>query len=502
MNKAIAFQVWVFIIGFLVSNLPKRDFDPIFRTLIALPMGWAIFAVCATVVYSVHFSAISQLVLLGVLGVITLTLVATSMIRGRLSRGSILLGGASLVVLTTACWVVELLRIVIMTPDSTSLVRFGQNIGLGNYEASKIIFSKWGPFVPFIHSITNVLDQKLYWQYQALLSLNLVGIVFYTVYTALREQKTSWQSFVTALIVVSLMTLSNIFLFHMFYIHVNMISALYMYLFVFALAKIQQGAEKAYELLALLSLVAFSLVRLEAPLFAIVIMLVACFQPGWSYGKRLRLVAPFVGFCVAWYGRVYFMLPETPDILSQNLIVAFSSILLGFGLFVAFSNVKALDSLVKRTPVVTLIGLSLISIIFTATRPEHMLGSLLSMVQNILVYGNWGLTWYVIVIIAVELYFARMGSTKHQWIFTLLVSYVLLVYNLAYFIKTPYHTGEVDSANRLLLQSLPLVLLYLSTRQEWLETPVESRSLSAPSASGVLFPVVHDGAPTRWRDAL
>ena len=45
-----------------------------------------------------------------------------------------------------------------------------------------------------------------------------------------------------------------------------------------------------------------------------------------------------------------------------------------------------------------------------------------------------------------------------------LVTYILLVYNLAYFTDS-YHIGAVDSANRLVLQALPLVLLYLSTLQ-------------------------------------
>ena len=77
--------------------------------------------------------------------------------------------------------------------------------------------------------------------------------------------------------------------------------------------------------------------------------------------------------------------------------------------------------------------------------------------------GNWGLTWYVIFFLSTELYFAsRNAATEHRWIFMLLVTYMLVVYNLAYF-TSPYHTGEFDSANRLVLQALPLVLLYLST---------------------------------------
>ena len=461
MSKASLIQLWVFVLGFLFCNLHKRTFDPVFRTLIALPIGWALFGICATIVYSVYFSAVSQMVLLVVLALTTLALFWANITQGSLSRDSILLGGASLVVLTGACFLVDLLRIVTMTPDSSYMARFGQNIGLGNYEASRMVFSMWGPLVPFIHSITNLLDQKLYWQYQPVLSLDFVAIVFYTIYTVIREQKSILQSCVAATVLVSLMAISNIFLFHVFYIHVNIISALYMYLFVFALVKLQQQPGRAYELLALLSLIAFSLVRLEAPLFVIIILLVTSFRQGWSYVNRLKLIIPFTVLFVAWHARVYFILPENSDLLTKQLAITFISVLVGFGLFTIVSGLKVLDPIVKRTPFLTLIGLVLVSIIFTIIKPEHMLTSLKSIVRNILVDGDWGLTWYVIFFLAAELYFASRDATERHLMFMVLVTYILLVYNLAYFTNS-YRIGATDSANRLVLQALPLVLLYLS----------------------------------------
>ena len=460
MNKALLIQLWIFVIGFLFCNLHKRSFDPVFRALTALPIGWALFGICATIVYSVYFSAVSQMVLLVGLALTTLALLVANKAQGSLSRDSNILGGASLVVLTGACFFVDLLRIVTMTSDSSYIARFGQNIGLGNYEASRMVFSKWGPLVPFIHSITNLLDQKLYWQYQPVLSFNLVAIVFYTVYTIIREQKSFLESLVAATVSVSVMALSNIFVFHVFYIHVNIISALYMYLFVFALVKMQQQPGRAYELLALLSLIAFSLVRLEAPLFVIVILLVTSFWQGWSYVNRLKLIIPFVVLLVAWYARVYFILPESPDLLTQETAIAMILALVGFGLFTVVSGLKVFDSIVKRTPFLTLIGLVLVSIILTIMKSEPMLTSLESIVRNIFRDGDWGLTWYVIFFLAAELYFARRDATERHWMFMVLVAYILVVYNLAYF--TPYHLGASDSANRLVLQALPLVFLYLS----------------------------------------
>ena len=73
----------------------------------------------------------------------------------------------------------------------------------------------------------------------------------------------------------------------------NIIAGLYMYLAVFALMKMRQHPGKAYELIAVLSLIAFSLVRLEAAFFVMVILLVMTFRGGWPYVDRLKLIVPF-----------------------------------------------------------------------------------------------------------------------------------------------------------------------------------------------------------------
>jgi hypothetical protein len=66
------------------------------------------------------------------------------------------------------------------------------------------------------------------------------------------------------------------------------------------------------------------------------------------------------------------------------------------------------------------------------------------------------------------------------------VSFILVVYNLAYF-RAPYHFREYDSANRLVLQALPLLLLYLSLRFAQIEGGAEIFSYTRFS-SGAIFP--------------
>jgi hypothetical protein len=462
-SRAGLIQLWVFIIGFLVDNLETRARDPIFRVLIALPIGWAVFGMSAVVVYGVSFSAASQSILLMVLAAITLALLIANGLQRRFSRTSLLIGTASLLVLAGWCVVVDALRIVTMTSDSAYIARFGQNIGIGDYEGSRIIFTKWGPLVPFIHSLTNVLGQKLYWQYQAVLGLNLIAVVSYTVYRLVRERTSRREALGAATVLTGLMVVSNIFVFHVFYIHVNVIAALYLYLLVFALMKMSQQAETSYGVLAECSLIGFSLVRIEAPLVAIVVLLISCFRQGWRAVDRVTLILPFIILLGAWYARVYFIVPDAADLLTRKVVVALGVVLMGFGVVTMASASNVLQAVVNYTPSLTLGALAATSVMFTLVKPAHMLTSLHSMLRNVLVDGNWGLTWYVVIFVATELFVVRRRGREAQSVWMVFVAYVLLVYNLGIF-GEPYHTGEFDSANRLLLQGFPVLVLYLTTR--------------------------------------
>ena len=139
------------------------------------------------------------------------------------------------------------------------------------------------------------------------------------------------------------------------------------------------------------------------------------------------------------------------------------SILIAFALFTLASGTKALAPIFHHTSVFTLIGLVLVGVVFTMMKPGHMLTSLHSIASNMFFYGNWGLTWYGVLFLSTAFYFARRDASDGQWMIMLLVPYLLLVYSLAYFTDA-YHLGEIDSANRLMLQLMPLVILYLGSR--------------------------------------
>jgi hypothetical protein len=466
MNKALLLHLWMFSIGFLFSNLLQTTFNGVFRTLIAFPVGWAVFGISATMVYAVYFTAISQVAVLVVVALITLALLLTNVIQRCLSKHAIVSAAAGLIVLTAASICVDVLRIVTITPDSSYLARFGQNIGLGNFEASRMVFSQWGPVIPLIHSLTKWLNQRLYWQYEPLFALNLVALVWYTVYTVIRPHRSFVQSVAGAGILISVMTCSNIFVFHIFYIHVNIIAATYLYLAVVSVIAMAEQRGKAYEIVALLSLITFSLIRLEAPLFAIVILLVMMFRNGYSYVDRLKVVIPFTVVLIAWHARVYFFLPQEPDILSKRFVLAMIAVLIGFGLFTLSSGSKPLSWIVKQTPGLTVVGLMLTSTVLTMLKSAHMGTSLKSIARNILFEGNWGYTWYLIIFLAAVAYFVPrdatgLGDGADHPITMVLVSYIVLVYSLAYFTNA-YHPGEIDSANRLMLQLMPLVILYFA----------------------------------------
>ena len=122
-----------------------------------------------------------------------------------------------------------------------------------------MVFSKWGPFVPFIHSITNLLDQKLYWTISASSFPQSCG---YCVLHGVHDNSRAEINFTIMCsrdcIGQRLGTFKS-FLFSRFLHPCQYHLRLVYYLFVFALVKMQQQPGRAYGLLALLSRYRFQL---------------------------------------------------------------------------------------------------------------------------------------------------------------------------------------------------------------------------------------------------
>ena len=324
MNRALLIQLWIFAIGFLFSNLHKRTFDPVFRSLIALPVGWAIFGISATLVYGVYFGAASQVALLCVLALVDacsfnrkhnqpLAIKRVCSVSRREFVGSC--GylpirrvapnrhDESRFVLPGSLWPEHRARQVRGQPDGVLYVGPLCAVHTLAYQSARpktLLAISTGYFSP---PYCDCILHRLFNRSRAGASLTFLR----------RGNATSLSDGPFGHFSVSCFLYPrqpDFRLVHVFG--------------VFALAKLQQEPTKAYGSLALLSLIAFSLVRIEAPLFAIAILLVTTFRwQGWAYGIRLRLIIPYTLFMVAWYARVYFMLPEYPDLLTKHAYYCF-----------------------------------------------------------------------------------------------------------------------------------------------------------------------------------
>jgi hypothetical protein len=94
--------------------------------------------------------------------------------------------------------------------------------------------------------------------------------------------------------------------------------------------------------------------------------------------------------------------------------------------------------------------------------PRNIITGLVVTVQNMLVYGQWGVIWYV-VLAGLILAFTQPRFKNESFFVLLLAIYFLFVIALGW-LRTNvnvYHLGRFDSGNRMMTHILPLAVYYL-----------------------------------------
>jgi len=147
--------------------------------------------------------------------------------------------------------------------------------------------------------------------------------------------------------------------------------------------------------------------------------------------------------------------------------------------------------ILAHAKVLGLIVATLSYLLFIGLRPEHMLTSSLTFFQNMFSFGGgnyWGVIWYFIIIAGL---FALWAQGKRgdigvmdSFLISVIVSYLLILALTG--LRMPLINRWYDSANRMLIHFLPLLLVWIISNfsfycQSYLETKDMSSKLSADS---------------------
>lgn len=353
----------------------------------------------------------------------------------------------------------------VASTDSIIYILTGRRIPYEGFSQSVMVeLADRGAFLPLLQSASVFLGDDYIYAAQPAFGLSLAGIYFYLSHRILGHLHSDKRLALTLSILSGLVLFSTYFVvFQTFYIHTNLICAVYLFLSVcgFWLASVE--GEDSWMIVGMLALTGFSLARLESPVFALVFLVLLI-----SYGKipyRIRLVSilPYLISLIIWY---FYLLRGVGDVdltLDQTRILAIIGALAAVIFLVIFSEVNWIKRWVlPHLPKIMLGVLVLVVAFMVIQKPEHMYTSMKVTLKNVLESGRWGITWVVFALLFLISLF-RPGFLREEYFFYGISSFLLLLLAISYF-RVPYRVGWGDSANRMLVHILPTISLYVMMR--------------------------------------
>lgn len=250
---------------------------------------------------------------------------------------------------------------------------------------------------------------------------------------------------------------------HIYYIHTNMLSANYLLYFIGAT---WLGlSRKNYLLLAfsMFFILGFTLSRVEGPLYALLFLVLMFGYGEVPYKIKICCIIPYLAFMILWTIKSFMILPETENVdvlLTPKKLVLFMAPLITYCFIVIFSFNRKISSLLQYLPQLMMYLFLFASIITLLIKPQLMCENFSAIILNMTLKGNWGAIWRVILpLFILALFLPRFKY--ENFLLNGILSYFFLLYLLGFMRPFPYYARVSDSANRMLIHIIPIVLFYL-----------------------------------------
>ena len=349
----------------------------------------------------------------------------------------------------------------IASTDSIIYIVTGRRIPYEGFSQSVMVeLADRGGFLPLLQSASVFLGDDYIFAAQPAFGLSLAGIYFYLTQRILGHLLNDKRLALSLSILSGLVLFSTYFVvFQTFYIHTNIICAVYLFLSVcgFWLASVEE--KDSWVIVGMISLLGFSLARLESPVFALPFLVLLISWGKIPYRILLVSILPYLTYLIIWYLYLSRGVGDVDLTLDQPRTLAVIGVLAACIILVLFSKVNWIKRWVlPHLPMIMLGVLVLVVAIMFIQKPEHMYTSMKVILKNVLESGRWGITWVVFsFLVFISLFWP--GSLREAYFFYGISSFLLLLLAISYF-RVPYRVGWGDSANRMLTHILPILILY------------------------------------------
>ena len=450
--------------GFLLGR--ALGFRKWWTAALAMPLGVAAFVTVGLLLVTLSLPTWPVLALV-VSFVATGAVFAVAVIRDRAVAGGLPQFVTVLGVASVAHVVTRVLHLVNWHTDSLFNVESALLLAYDKFElvspdaAAKRLLS-----LPLTLGLAAQLGDGVYIEvFAPLLSLSLLGLI--SLLLATRVRAIGRIPAVAGVIVALMLLVSNSrYIFHTFYVNGHLLFATFLTVVVGLLwLRVSADPERAPSSRSIWAvaavLPALTVTRAEAALVIVLVVVAAWSLPIATREKTVLTVTAGLS-SVAWHGWltiVNFMDRGSAPLASYGLLA------LGAILAVAPLVLSRLPSRVLQVaPALVEIAVWLALLFYVVRRPELGARSLYATAVNLLTpAGGWGFSLVALAVVGVLALLLLRGDRDRILRYPL-STFVPLAFLLVYLRGAPYRVGDGDSLNRMWMQFLPLLVIFIVER--------------------------------------
>jgi hypothetical protein len=454
----------LYILGFAFGLLFRKRIPFAFISLTGFLWGCMLYVAEAMLLIGLRipYTLMNMAIFSGVI-LIGLGVVNYRLGNWRLAKSDVAWLAGSLLVFSVSSALVTQFNPTVVTADSLTQIMVGREIAFDGFSTGVIDnLSLMGPFILVLHSASVLIGSEYLYTLIPSFSLSLFMVFVYITYRSIRRISPGrLVALALALLAGMVLFSSDFLIYQSFYIHNDLATAAYLFTAVGVcwLAVIEEN--NAWLAFAVPALICFSLLRAETVIFAVFIFFLVNSLANLSGRARWLFTLPFVGIMLAWYIIFYFNFLRDSFMLNPARVLILMALLVGLGLYVFVLGNHKLEQFIHTNLLYVVGGGALLLLSgLLLINPGNVMTGLVVTVQNMLVYGQWGVIWYVVLAGLILAFTQPRFKDEGFFVLIIAVNFLILI-ALGWLRTNVYHLGREDSGNRMLTYVLPLAVYYL-----------------------------------------
>jgi hypothetical protein len=436
---------------------PRRH--PALCCALAFPAGLAavVLLALALLVVGIPYSAWS----LGAAIAVPVAAAVRELRRRPIERRALVLAGWWTAAFAVLLPVLVAKNVAVMTHDSFVFVQLGEIIARDGALAPDVFnqLDEWGVFEVVALSLVRFTSVDFLYALPLVLGISFVPLFGVSLACALGDARRP--RLVAAVAAAALFT-NGMMGFHITYLHTNLGSAIYLFAYVvlFWLAEVERDPSGLPA--AFLCLIAFALQRTETPILAVLFLALTIAQSELPRAAITRGMIAFTIVVGLWFEALaHYTNPLSAFLTPTRCRIVWATLVLALGWWLVSD--RPLVRRINRWLPAVIAGLAALALVGAfVVEPEHMWTSSRHWVSTLRTTPHWGWFWYLVPLVVLAALPAPAPRFRQAFVVGIPVFFAFVL--LLALGRDPYAARLDDSANRMTIHIVPLIVWYLALK--------------------------------------